>query len=311
VGLVAADLFRAGMGQNPAITKAQATQPSTPAIRYLRSRRPNRFAGLDPGIGPGAITPDVSMRVGLFDARSYDFPVERRYSTLWRRAIADGKPPFDPTQHVKLTPQALPALRLLSVTDIVQDPRERAVTGVDLPLVYRRPDARIYGNPNALPRALVVEAQQVVSGDRAELDAVLRPGFDGRRAVVTAAPLPGLSSSVATGPASGSARIVSYARQRVMVAAVARRSAELVLTDTFYPGWKATVDGKPVPVHRVDYLLRGVTLAPGHHVVTFRYEPKSWRIGWIVSLLAALGLAVAAGVGWRARRHSPPGTGTH
>ena len=52
LALVAADLFKAGMGATPAITTDAATQPSTEALDYLRSRRPNRFVGLDRAIGP-------------------------------------------------------------------------------------------------------------------------------------------------------------------------------------------------------------------------------------------------------------------
>ena len=64
----------------------------------------------------------------------------------------------------------------------------------------------------------------------------------------------------------------------------------MVLTDSFYPGWKATVDGKPASIERVDYVLRGVSIGPGHHTIVMRYQPASWRIGWIVSLVALLGL---------------------
>ena len=49
-----------------------------------------------------------------------------------------------------------------------------------------------YATPRPLPRAGVVDAQRVVKGEDAQLDAVLEPGFDGRRTVVTGAPLPGL-----------------------------------------------------------------------------------------------------------------------
>ena len=68
-----------------------------------------------------------------------------------------------------------------------------------------------------------------------------------------------------------------------------------MLTDNWYPGWKATVDGERAPVERVDYLIRGVAVPAGAHRVEFRYEPASWRAGWIVSLLALLAIVAAAG----------------
>jgi hypothetical protein len=188
----------------------------------------------------------------------------------------------------------------MSVTAIAQDPLEPVVRMPRLPVAYHRDDLRIYSNPGALPRAGVVAAQRVVEGEDAELAAVLEPGFDGRRTVVTPSPLPGLGSTPPAGPA-GRARIVEYEPERVVVDAVARQPSELVLTDLHYPGWRVTLDGESAPLHRVDYLLRGTTLPPGRHRVEFRYEPTSWRVGWIVSLAAAAGL-VAAVAGLRRRR---------
>jgi hypothetical protein len=147
----------------------------------------------------------------------------------------------------------------------------------------------------------VVGAQTLVDGEDAELEAVLEPGFDARRTLVTSSPLPGLAEAPAAAPV-GTARIVSEEPERVVVEASARRPSELVLADLHYPGWRVTLDSEEAPLHRVDYLLRGTTLPPGRHRVVFSYEPVSWRIGWIVSLVALAGLAAALVLGWRARR---------
>ena len=129
------------------------------------------------------------MRWKLYDARSYDLPVERRYDTLWRRAVHGGGPGDTPTTSARLTAQALPALRLLSVTDIAQDPDEPRIPSPHLPLGYDKPDLRVYATAGPLPRAGVVG--QASGGDDAQLDAVLDPAFDGRRTVVTGTRCPG------------------------------------------------------------------------------------------------------------------------
>ncbi len=54
-------------------------------------------------------------------------------------------------------------------------------------------------------------------------------------------------------------------------------------------------------MERVDYLIRGVRVPAGAHRVEFRYEPASWRAGWIVSLVALLTILAAAAIGWRRR----------
>jgi Bacterial membrane protein YfhO len=299
--LVTADLFKAGMGATPAIETSAAKQPSTPAIDWLHARGLKRFVGLQRALGPSPLVPDTAMRWNLYDARSYDLPVERRYDTLWRRSVHGGGPTDTPTTSALLTAKSLPALRLLSVTDVAQDPDDQALPNGLLPLVYDRSDLRVYRLPGALPRAGVVSTQRVVSGDDAQLDAVLDRSFDGRRTVVTGRPLPGLSSAAPAGPA-GSARIVTYEPERVVVEATATRPSELVLTDLSFPGWKVELDGKPADLHRVDYLLRGTSLPAGRHRVEFSYAPASFRIGWILSLIALLGLIATVAVGLRRRR---------
>ena len=299
LALVSADLFKAGMGATPAIDTDRATQPVTPGLERLRGT--GRFVGIERAFGPSPLLPNMALRYGLADARSYDLPVELRYDRLWRRAVRDGTPTETPTTSARLSERSLPAFRLMSVTAIAQDPADRRIREPALPLAYDGPDLRVYANPGALPRAGVVDAQRLVAGEDAELEAVLAPGFDGRRTVVTGSRLPGLAAEPGPGPA-GRARIVSEEPERVVVEASARRPSELVLTDLHYPGWKVTLDGRDAPLHRVNYLLRGTTLPPGRHTVEFRYEPLSWRLGWIVSLLALIGLVAALVIGLRRRR---------
>ena len=64
--------------------------------------------------------------------------------------------------------------------------------------------------------------------------------------------------------------------------------ALLVLTDTFFPGWTATVDGVPVTIHRADHAFRGIELAPGIRRVVFRYRPRSVVIGLSISACAVV-----------------------
>ena len=312
VVVVALDLFRAGVGYNPAIPRSHATQPATGAIRFLQSRRPERFVGLDPAIPLAVpVLPDVATRYGLLDARGYDFPVERRYAELWRGAIAR-----EPACNyafcvgsVGIRPAAFRALGLFGVTHLVQTPTDAPVPG--LRVAYAGRDARIYENPYALPRAFLVGHQTVVAGADAARAAVTAPGFrgrDDRRDRAAAArpaqrrrrrrrPRRGRPPSRATSPsASSSGR-------------GATRPSLLVLGDSFFPGWTATVDGRDAPIHRVDDLFRGVQLPAGAHTVEFRYRPATFKIGAVVSLLTLLALVATAVVGLRAgrARRSRPG----
>jgi hypothetical protein len=304
LALVALDLFKAGMGYNPAIAESQAVQPATPAIRYLQERRPARFAGLHPEAPISLavpIPPNVAMRYGLYDARGYDFPFEERYAELWRRVIAaspDCNYAFCP-ESAGRSPRALQALGLLGVTDLLQNRRDGPLAGFEV--AYEGPDARVYRNPRALPRAFLVDRQVVVPNATAARDTVTAATFPARDAVVTERRLDGLAEGTAGARSAGDARIVRYGEERVSVDTESESDALLVLTDSWFPGWKAEVDGREARIERVDYLIRGVRVPAGAHRVEFRYEPASWRAGWIVSLLALLAIVGATWIGWRRR----------
>ncbi len=66
----------------------------------------------------------------------------------------------------------------------------------------------------------------------------------------------------------------------------------LVLSDVWYPGWQATLDGIAVPVEKADYLFRAVAVPAGAHLVRFSYRPLSFYLGAVISLIAVLGLAL-------------------
>ena len=302
--LLSADLFRANMGFNPAIPERNAAPPTTGAIRYLQSRTPNRFVGVSKQIAFQPLPADIAMDFGLYDARGYDYPAEKRYDTIWRRNVTPGVPDFaQPIQLATATPAAMRVLSLLSVSDLLQHVRGDPIRQPGLRIAYRGRDGVVYNNANALPRVFLAGSQQTVDGEKAAEDAVLAPDFDRRNVVVTERQVPGLPQAGADASASpGSARLVSYGAEKVVAEADARRRSMFVLTDVHYPGWKATVDGRDAPIERVDYLLRGVSLPPGRHTVEFRYEPASFRAGWIISLVGLAGVLAAALVGLRRRR---------
>jgi hypothetical protein len=253
------------------------------------------------------------MRYDLRDARGYDVPIVERYDRLWRKQLE----PECPTQTASLlgpyclrlfladvTPTALETLRTLGVSAIMQPPTEPPLKLAGLTLTYDGPDARLY-RVAGTSRAFVAGAQQVVAGADQALATVTRPGFPNRGIAVTERPLPGVPEVAASAgaPQGGPAEIVTEEPERVVVRARSTGPGVLVLTDTWFPGWKAKVDGRDVPVEQVNYVLRGVPIGAGTHVVEFTYEPLSWRIGWITSVLALLGLTAALGVGLRRRGH--------
>ncbi len=71
----------------------------------------------------------------------------------------------------------------------------------------------------------------------------------------------------------------------------------LLVRDSWYPGWKASVDGQSVFVYRANYLFKAIRVGPGRHTVSFNYRPLSFSIGGVISLIGWLigGLSVLLG----------------
>jgi hypothetical protein len=152
--------------------------------------------------------------------------------------------------------------------------------------------------PTPLPRAYVATHAKVMADGPAGLAALTAPDFDLRQTVILEMDTglvpahPGSSSSPT--PITP-ARIIRYEPDEVVIEADALAPGYLVLTDTYYPGWQATVDGAAVSVYPANHVVRAVPIEAGHHLVTFRYQPLSVRTGaWLsgVSLLVIVALGI-------------------
>ncbi len=74
----------------------------------------------------------------------------------------------------------------------------------------------------------------------------------------------------------------------------------LLVSDVWYPGWEARLDGEAIAIRRGDYLFRAVPVPSGKHVVEFSYRPRSFQLGLILAAAGLMALVVA-GLWTRAR----------
>lgn len=119
--------------------------------------------------------------------------------------------------------------------------------------------------------------------------------------------------------ASGSVTISDMTSETISLTVDARSEAVLVLNDLYYPGWEATLDGKPTRIYRANYLFRAVIVPQGSHTVEYTYRPRSFRLGLSITLgatsILVLGLVLLATSQlrkiWAARKapHSPSSYG--
>jgi Bacterial membrane protein YfhO len=173
------------------------------------------------------------------------------------------------------------ALRISGVMDAryIVSPRE-----LSLPVVQHGADVTVYRNDAAAGRAWIVSQPQVVSDSVA---ALADPSFDPRQVVQISNTKYQIPKGGMTG-AIGAIQSLQDSPNAVTIRAESGSGGFLVLADTFYPGWQATMDGTPVEILRANHAFRAVVFPPGKHTVVFRYEPLSFRVGSAMSLLGLI-----------------------
>jgi hypothetical protein len=182
-------------------------------------------------------------------------------------------------------------------------------------LLYDR-EVRVYRNAHALPRAFAVHDVRAVVDSDAALALMLQDDFDPSRIAVVEGSVPPLlaaASGRAAGPGDSNVRITKYQDSRVELSARMNAPGMVLLTDTYYPGWKAYVDGERTELYAADYLFRGVSVPEGEHQIAFVYDPGSFKIGVALSLSALVCMLAMVAIdlyGHRARHRAGSADGT-
>jgi hypothetical protein len=154
----------------------------------------------------------------------------------------------------------------------------------------------ILENMRVLPRAWLVpkvesaESAEILRQIRGESDRT----FDPRASALVEAEAPLVPILDSGAPAAGDAvQIVSYRPNEIVFATRNAAAAFLVVSEIYYSGWEASIDGKRTPIHQTNYLLRGVSLPAGTHRVVMQYSLATGKKGAVVSLATAMLLAGA------------------
>jgi len=163
-----------------------------------------------------------------------------------------------------------------------------------LALVYTGDDIDVYFNRAALPRAFFVTDHQLVANHEEAWQAIHSPSFDPTRSVVLEREGIWTSQQNAALQEAEHIAFVHYGLNSVELSVRSPERGWLVLSDVYYPGWRATVDGNPTPVLRADYTFRAVNVPAGEHTVRMTFAPRTWYVGLVLSLISWLGLAAAA-----------------
>ncbi len=148
--------------------------------------------------------------------------------------------------------------------------------------------SRVWQRPTALPRAWVAHQVKVAHSQEEAVSLTGDPATDLRTTVVLDRAVPTESCQEAAGVA-----FTAIDEQHLRLDATPACAGVLVLSDNWYPGWHATLDGKPIEVLRADAAIRGVAVPAGPHRVEMRYRPSgmSWAAALSIATLAGMLLA--------------------
>jgi hypothetical protein len=167
---------------------------------------------------------------------------------------------------------------------------------------------KIYKNRSPLPRAWLVKDFKVMDSGAMLSRMTSRDFRPGGEVLIeeypkwTNLPVPVSPFTKGGGGVSGGeVEILSESNNGLTLQVKVAGDNLLVLSDTYYPGWKAFVNGKKTKIHRANYNFRAIPLPAGTHRVEFVYDPISFKLGAGVTLL---GILSCIGIGWVARRRA-------
>lgn len=160
-------------------------------------------------------------------------------------------------------------------------------------LIYQGDKYEIYQNLAAFPRAFIVYDYQIIKEPQEIVSQMLISDLDLRKTLILEE-MPGLNKEKIEPDARGEVTIVNYSTNKIKLTVQTNSLGLLFLSDNYYPGWKAFVDGRETRIYRADYTFRAIELSPKAKEIEFIYDPQSFRWGRYGSLLGILGIIITS-----------------
>lgn len=252
------DLLRFSLKFNP-FTKKEYLFPSTSAIEYLQKNIGNhRIMTTDSRIFP----PNFSSIYKIQSVDGYDPLYLLRYGELIaasERGQANIDPPFGfnriitPHNWSSAFSNLLGVKFVISLSDIKDD---------NLTKVFQEGETQVYENKKVLPRAFFVSVVASADSKEEAIDLLFK-NKDSLGDFAVAENFKSGSFGV------GKVSIVNYEENEITIETENNEEGFLVLTDSFYPTWKAKINGKETKIYLTDYNFRGVVVPAGQHRIEF------------------------------------------
>jgi hypothetical protein len=280
--LVIGDLFVLAWGYNPTIARKNFYPTPRVLEPVLRDSSLFRFSAT-----VRDLTADAHMLFGLSDVRGLDFP------TRWYGMYAGLAPEHVRWRKITFSGFDSPLLRVLNLKYVFAANGRVPLAAERVARVYPAARGQLWELRNPWPRSYMVH-DAVAAGTDEEAARLLRDQPEAVFArVVLAADRGTIEPLQQRGPTvASSVSVVEYTPQRSAWRVQTDRAGYLVTGDAYYPGWRAELDGTPVPLHRANLAFRAVYVPEGEHLIMHRYEPVSIRIGLALSAASLIGLGV-------------------
>jgi hypothetical protein len=300
--LLAGELLYFGWRYSPYVPR-DLIYPPMPVLETLKLKPTERILGKDP---PGAhpakgdmLIPNSALAYGLADVRGDESFYPKRYLRFMRLITGEE---VSLLACIHLPEHNSLLLDLLGVKYILTAEK---LNNRKFSLIYeeKKTPMKIYENKGTFPRAFVVRDWKVVGDERALVSELGSGRFRPYRLALLEEPAP-FSPPRPSSPQEDEIEITRYEASAVDIAARLSTPGLVILTDSYFPGWRAYVDGEEKKIYQVDYILRGVFLNPGKHQVRFIYKPRYFVMGAAVSGIS-LFIIVIIWLGCLKRLNSP------
>lgn len=307
--LAVADLFYFGWRFNP-VQSSVNLYPETSSIRFLQGDR-SVYRVMRGPLSRKVFPPDVLQVYGISDAQGYtplllDYYVE--FMDLIEDNISGTRTIYSLRDPISLSSKLLDLLNVkyvITIADPGQEMEQLEQTDDNIELAYDG-EVNIYENKDVLPRAFVVTEYEVLQ-DKQQIFATLTSAeFDPAEQVILEQEPEPLSGGTTASAEVSSAEIVEYTPNKVIVEVRMSGDGFLVLSDLYYSGWRAFVDGEQETIYKADYIFRAVQLGQGRHIVEFVFDPLSFKVGLVISVstLLVVGAFLACALLGRKRAQS-------
>lgn len=270
IAFTAFDLLRFATKWMP-FEPRQYVYPDMKSLTFLQSH-----AGNDRVLGNIGNEVGSMFRIPLIEG--YDAVYQARYGELMNAVSSGHVSPAGRSvvQFDKYGLYKTEALQLLGIkyiyhrksdgTNVWAFPYWEYLADGSMHQVYSDETYEIFEYNNAYPRAFLASSYKVAANDKEIIDTLFAKDFD-RRNILVLEEKPPRDPQEGT----GSAKILSYTPNKVIIETYSEASKLLFLSDVFDDGWRASVDGQAARLLRADYDFRAVSVPAGRHTVIFRY----------------------------------------